>query len=195
MVSPWSPMGAQTEPSQSTAAGGGLGTNVRSPRRGGGGLWWIAAAIAAIVALAIVVTAVVTYALTHQNDGVSTEPTVPQKEEPQFSAAEEAAAKDLVCQVFDVATRGKEGQGGVRVNGELNVPLVLRKVNSVVAVQNALTPAVPAEVTEAARKFMTTSLELTTAAMGNASIDELTRLTTVGNTATYALADVCGLPH
>jgi hypothetical protein len=140
----------------------------------------------------IAATAAVTYAVARNTNAPNaTAPTAT----PAFSAADQAAAKQQLCHVFDVSVRGKEGQGGVVNNGELNVPLVLRKVNSVLAVQNALTPATPPEVAAAARKYVDTSMELTTAAMSNASIDELTRLTNNGNDATYAFADLCGLPH
>lgn len=81
------------------------------------------------------------------------------------------------------------------MNGELNVPLVLRKVNSVVAVQNALTPAVPESLKAAVEKYVETSMDLTTAALGDTPIDELRQLTEVGNEATYALADECGVPR
>ena len=63
--------------------------------------------------------------------------------------------------------RGQEGQGGFRVEGNLNVPMVLRAVNSAAAVQNALVPAVPPDVASAARKYISATLDVTTAAMGN----------------------------
>jgi hypothetical protein len=145
----------------------------------------------------IAATAAITYAVTRNTNAPNaTSPTAtPAAGSPQFSAADQDTAKQRVCHVFDLSVRGKEGQGGVVVDGNLNVPLVLRKVNSVLAVQNALTPATPLEVAAAARKYIDTSMDLTTAAMSNASIDELTRLTTAGNNATYAFADMCGLPH
>ena len=77
---------------------------------------------------------------------------------PQFSSAEVDAAKQHLCQVFDVSVRGQEGQGGFRVEGNLNVPMVLRAVNSAAAVQNALVPAVPPDVASAARKYITSTL-------------------------------------
>jgi hypothetical protein len=52
---------------------------------------------------------------------------------PQFSAAEVDAAKQHLCQVFDVSVRGEEGQGGLRVQGNLNVPIALRTLNSATA--------------------------------------------------------------
>jgi hypothetical protein len=114
---------------------------------------------------------------------------------PQFSPAEAAAAKDHLCQVFDVSVRGQEGQGGLRVEGNLNVPVVLRALNSASAVQNALVPAVPRDVAAAAQKYVGTTLDQTTAAMGNAPTNEVNRLTDVRNDAMYTLLDSCGLPR
>jgi hypothetical protein len=114
---------------------------------------------------------------------------------PQFSPADAAAAKDHLCQAFDVSVRGQEGQGGLRVQGNLNVPVVLRALNSASAVQNALVPAVPPDVAAAARKYVATTLDQTTAAMGNTPTSEVNRLTDVRNDAMYTLLDVCGLPR
>jgi hypothetical protein len=115
---------------------------------------------------------------------------------PQFSAAEIAAAKQNLCHVFDASVRGQEGQGGLRVQGNLNVPVVLRALNSASAVQNALeNPAVPPGVASAARKYISAALDETTAAMGNTPTSEGNRLTDVVNDAIYALLDVCGLPR
>jgi hypothetical protein len=114
----------------------------------------------------------------------------------QFSPAETAAAKQSLCHVFDVSVRGQEGQGGLRVQGNLNVPVVLRALNSALSVQNALeNPAVPPGVASAARKYISATLDETTAAMGNAPASEGNRLTDVVNDAIYALIDVCGLPR
>ena len=68
-------------------------------------------------------------------------------------------------------------------------------MNSVSAVEHALSPATPPDVTDAARRFVRANLELTTAATGLVPIDEVIRLNATANQATYALADVCGLPH
>jgi hypothetical protein len=143
---------------------------------------------------AIAATAAVTYAVARNANAPNASPAAPTAAPapPQFSPADQAAAKQQVCHIFDVSARGQRGQGGVRVNGEVNVELVLRTVNSVVAVQNALTPAVPQDVREAARKYIDTSLALTTAATGNTPSDELNRLTDVSNDATYSFADACG---
>ena len=114
---------------------------------------------------------------------------------PQFSAAEVEAAKQHLCQVFDVSVRGQEGQGGLRVEGNLNVPMVLRMVNSAAVVQNALVPAVPTDVASAARKYISAALDTTTAAMGNTPTPEVNRLTDLAADAIYALIDACGLPR
>jgi hypothetical protein len=114
----------------------------------------------------------------------------------QFSVGEIAAAKDGLCRGFDLSVRGQEGQGGVRVaGGDANLPMVLRALNSVSAVQNSLTPAVPADVSAAARGYMKATLDQTTAAMGNSSTSEVNRLTDVRNDAIFALVDACGLPR
>ncbi len=114
---------------------------------------------------------------------------------PQFSAADATAAKNHLCQVFDVSVRGQEGQGGLRVQGNLNMPVVVRALNSASAVQNTLVPAVPPDVAAAARKYVTATLDQTTAAMGNTPTSEGNRLTDVRNDAIEALLDVCGLPR
>jgi len=157
------------------------------PRRGR--RWLRVAGAAAVVLAAMAGSAAVTYAVAHNNSHTAT----PQPR--QSSAADGAAAKDRVCHVFDVSTRNQGGQGGILPNGELNVPVALRTLNGVVAVQNALTPATPPDVAAAAKKYIDTTLDLTTAAMDKAPVDEGNRLTDIANNATFALADVCGLPH
>jgi hypothetical protein len=101
-----------------------------------------------------------------------------------------------VCHVFDLATTGQQGQGGLRSNGQLNIPLTIRTLNGVVAIQDALTDAVPQEISDAAHKYVGSALELTTAAMNTTvSNDEGNRLNDLNTSAIFALADVCGLPH
>jgi hypothetical protein len=114
---------------------------------------------------------------------------------PQFSRTEADAAKQHLCQVLDVSVRGQEGQGGLRVQGNLNVPVVLRAVNSATAVQNALAPAVPPDVALAARKYISSTLDETTAAMGTAPTPVVNRLNDVRTDAIFALVDACGLPR
>ncbi|HTQ20883.1 hypothetical protein [Mycobacterium sp.] len=83
----------------------------------------------------------------------------------------------------------------MRNNGELNVPVVLRGVGSIVGVQAALSPATPPEVASAAKRYIDAEVDLNNAALGNTGIDELKRLNDVANAATDGLADACGLPH
>jgi hypothetical protein len=114
---------------------------------------------------------------------------------PQFSSAEADAAKQNLCQQFDLSVRGQEGQGGLRVEGNLNEPVVLRALNSATAVQNALVPAVPTDVASAARKYVITTLDTTTAVMGNTPASEGNQLTDARNDAINGLLDACGLPR
>jgi hypothetical protein len=72
---------------------------------------------------------------------------------------------------------------------------VLRAVNSALAVQNVLSPAVPADVAASARKYISTTLDVTTAAMGNTPTPEVNRLTDADGDAIDALLGVCGLPR
>jgi hypothetical protein len=126
----------------------------------------------------------------HQTASPSSSPATP-----QFSPAEVDAAKQNLCQVFDLSVRGQGGQGGLRVEGNLNVPMVLRTLNSATAVQNSLVPAVPPDVASAARKYIGATLNETTAVMGSIPASEGNRLTDAANDAMYALLDVCGLPR
>jgi hypothetical protein len=166
------------------------------PRRAGPRLWPIIAAFTLLTVAAIAITAVITSAI------VKTSPTAPRPDAapavpaaPRYSAAEQDSAKQNVCQAFDAGERGSAGQGGVVVDGQLNVPIVLRKLNTIVVVQNSLSPATPTDVSDAAKKYLATATALTTAALANAPVDELIQLTKTGNAAMDALVDVCGLPH
>ncbi|WP_343709330.1 hypothetical protein [Mycobacterium sp.] len=114
---------------------------------------------------------------------------------PQFSSEEMSAAKDRLCRTFDMSVRGQDGQGGLRNQGNLNVPLTLRSVNSALAVQVALVPAVPVDVANAARAYVTAELDATTAVMGNVDAAGVNRLTEISNDALYKLIDACGLPR
>lgn len=150
-----------------------------------------------VVGVSAAVASAITYAAT-RTDRVAA-PASPQTVSPspapvapQFSPAEEVATKQNLCHVFDTSV-GHEGHGGFRVQGNLNVPVTLQAVTSAMAVQNALVPAVPADVASAARKYINTTLGVATAAMGDTSISEINRLTTISNDAVNALLDVCGL--
>jgi hypothetical protein len=143
----------------------------------------------------IAATAAVTYAVARNTNAPNAAASTGTPAPPQFTAADQAAAKQRVCHVFDISVRGQQGQGGLRLNGDLNIPVMLRRVNSVVAVENALTGATPSDVADAARKYIDTSLDVTTAATGNVSVDDGNQLNDIANKAIDALADVCGLPH
>jgi len=165
------------------------------PRGSGPRLWALIVAFTLIVVVAIGVTALVTAAIV-RSSGASSAPAVsPAPAAPQFSSADQAAAKDKLCNAFAAGKRGSAGQGGVILNGQLNVPVVLRILNTVVAVQNSVEPATPSDVVEAAKKFATAESDLTTAALANAPIDNVTELTKTSNGAIDALADVCGMSH
>lgn len=164
----------------------------RPPRRRGPWLLVVAAVLVLIAAVAA--TAAITYAVARDTTAPTADPSQPiTPQAPQYTAAEQAAAKQSICNVFDVSARGQRGQGGMRINGDVNLQLVVRTVNSIIAVENALTPAVPEEITSVARRYVDTSLAVTTAATGNTPIEDVNRLTDVSNEATYAFADACGL--
>lgn len=172
------------------------------PRQSNGRRWaWAALALLVVVTVSGGVSAAITYAALsgEQSRSSSPTPSAPTPSSPtvtpRFSAAETAAAKDHLCHVFDVSVRGQEGQGGLRMEGNLNIPVVLRALNSASVVQNALTVAVPADVSAPARSYISATLDQTTAAMGNTSTSEGNRLTDVRNDAMFSLLDACGLPR
>ena len=195
-------MGSPWPPPQSTGAQPHWPTNGGNPASYGSPpepptrqtrRWGLIAAVVAANIVAIAAASGLTYAITaHNTSEVATPP-----RSPSYSAAEQADAKDKVCRTFDEGERGSAGKGGVVVNGDLNVPIVLRKVNSVLAVGNALSgaPATPPDVTAAAEKYVATATNLTTAALANAPVDELVRLTQTGNAAIADFSDACGLPR
>ena len=157
-------------------------SNPPRPRRRWAGL---AAALAATIAL----SATATYTLTRPAPREESAVTAP------ASDSDATAARQRVCDVFDMATKGNTGRGGVIVNGELNVPNVLRGLNRAVALENALSPAVPADLADATRTYITRSLDLSTAATAGEPIERLNELTTASNDAWYKLADHCRIPR
>ena len=168
----------------------------RRPRR-----WpWAVLALLVAVVVSAAVGSTVTYLATH-GDNPAPAPTQPSAAAPsapavpQVSPGDAAAAKQNLCQAFDVSVRGQQGKGGFRVEGNPNVPMLLRALNSTAAVQNALVPAVPPDVAAAARKYISTTLDVTTAAMGNTPTSEVNRLTDVDADAINGLVDACGLPR
>jgi hypothetical protein len=163
----------------------------RPPRRR---FSWLIIGGAVVMLIAVIAaTAAVTYALARNTDAPNATAPTASPTSPQFSASDQAAAKQAVCQVFDVSVRGQQDQGGVRINGQPNLSLMLRTLNSVVAVQNALIPALPEDVATAARRYINANLQLTTATTGVTPIEEVNRLNTAANDATFAFADACGL--
>ena len=172
-----------------------LAPPLRPPRRGIP--WLLVGGAVVLLIAAIAATAAITYAVARNTNApnATPPPSAPTAQVPQFSTAEQDAAKQQLCQVFDVSTRGTMAQGGVRQNGQPNILPLVRTVNTIVAVQNSLTPAVPADVAQVARSFIDANLRLTTAAAGPTATDEVNRLNGVANDATYALAGVCGLPR
>ncbi|MBV9088281.1 MAG: hypothetical protein JO044_00005 [Mycobacteriaceae bacterium] len=114
-----------------------------------------------------------------------------------YSAQQVADAKAAVCQAADVSSRGRGGIGGIRDNGNLNIELMLRSLNSAVAVEHALSlnPATPPNVADAARAYVDSTLKLTSAGAGNVPIDQLVAINQDANNRTYHLLDVCGIPH
>lgn len=169
------------------------------PRRRG---WlWVALGLPLAIVVSAATGSIVTFAVMHNATESATQPSSAPPASPsapttpQISAADASAAKDHLCQVFDVSVRGEQGKGGLRVEGNLNVPVVLRSVNSALAVQTALVPAVPADVGSAARNYIQTTLDVTTAAMGNTPTPEVNRLNDISNDAINSLLDACGLPR
>lgn len=161
--------------------------------------WVVAGALLAVAVSAAVGSGTTLLWTAHERQSAPTTSAAPTPQSapptPQFSPQEVAAAKDRLCRTFDVSVRGQEGQGGLRNQGNLNVPLVLRSVNSALAVQVALVPAVPEDVANAARTYITTELDATTAVMGNTPAEGVNRLTEISNDAINKLLDVCGLPR
>ena len=160
------------------------------PRQSGPGKRGLVIA-GALLGLAAVVatTAGITYGLTRQASPAN------RQEQSTTDPGASNTDKNRLCQIFDAGTKGQTGRGGVRVDGALNIPVVVRMINSASAVQNALTPAVPADVAEAAHAYVDRVFDLTTAATGDASGETLVDLTSAANKAIDSLLDSCGLPR
>jgi hypothetical protein len=144
--------------------------------------------------VAVAAASAITYAVT-KNSTSSTAAPSPSSTAPTYTPAEQDAAKSKVCHTFDSAVRGTGASDGLIVNGDLNIPVVLRKMNSVAAVQNSISSATPNDVAEAAKEYIQSAIDVSSAALAGRPASEVNRLTDVGNAATYALADACGLPH
>lgn len=154
-------------------------------------LWALVTSILMVVAIAA--TAASTYAIAHSSSTSAVAPAAPSA--PTFTAAEQAAAKQSLCQTFDMSTAGQQAQGGVVVDGQPNVPVLLRKITGAVSIIQALVPATPENVATSARQYVAANLSLMNASLGQGSLDEIKKLTAATNDATGALADACGLPR
>jgi hypothetical protein len=163
-------------PSTATPAAGGPPWPTRRGRRG--------AVLAAVFTATAALTAGTTYALTR------TPATGPS---PVGLSTDQAQAREHLCAVFDTATNNQKGKGGVMAGGTLNVPVVLRDVNRAVALRDALSPVVPADLAAATRTFITATLDLTTAATAGEPLPVLRSLTAAANDGANAVADLCGL--
>lgn len=150
-------------------------------------------AFAAVVGLigVIAATAAITYAVTRP----STPPPARGSTSSVASPDQQAAAKKRLCEVFDAGTKNQAGKGGVRIEGQLNVPVVLRMMNSAAAVNSAITPEVPADVAAAARNYVARTYDLTSEALDAGNIETLERLNDEAIKAIDSLVGVCGLPR
>lgn len=88
-----------------------------------------------------------------------------------------------------------QSQGGARLEGQPNLPMLVRLLTSTVSIQNALVPATPADVSGLANRVVSTNLDLMNAALGQANIAEVNKANETANEAVWALADACGLPR
>lgn len=105
------------------------------------------------------------------------------------------AAKNYLCHALDLSVSGQQGQGGLRVQGKPNIPVILRAINSALVVGNANVPPVPSDIAVAAHKYVSATFDETTAAMSSMPASEGARLTDARNEAMNELLDVCGLPR
>ena len=160
----------------------------RQPR-----MWVWALSTAILMVVAVAATAAITYAIAHSATSSGSAPASPAA--PSFTAAEQADAKRAVCNAFDVTTANQQAQGGVVLDGQPNVPVLLRKVTGAVTIIQALAPATPSDVATSARQYVTANLDLMNAALGQGSLDDIKKLTASTNDATSTFADACGLPR
>ena len=187
----WSPPSAPYQGNAGPPWAGGPATPILPQRR----RWGLAAVLIVVNISSIAAAAAVAYAIGRDSVPVRADSPSTAAASPGVSAADAAAAKDKVCHAVDAGQPGIAADGGVVTNGDLNVPTVLRKLNTVMAVNNSLSAAVPSEVSDAAQKYLASSINLTTAALAHAPVDQLVELTKTGNAAVDALFDTCGLPH
>ena len=162
---------------------------VPPPARGGMGKW---AAFAGVLVAAIAGTAGITYALVRPSDNrPAAEPSAT-----QANSADQDAAKKHLCEVFDVSTQDPVDRPPIANADGMNVPLVVRRLNSAVAVQSALTPAIPEDIAAKARTFIEKTLAMTSAA-GSAVLKspEVNERIADYNRAYLALSASCGIPR
>ena len=142
------------------------------------------AVLAAVFTATAALTAGTTYALTRTPvTGTSSV---------DFSA-DQVQARERLCAVFDTATQKARGKGGVMADGTLNVPVALRVLNRAVALRDALSPAVPADLATATRTYITGTLDLTTAATTGEPVPVLEKLNTASNDNRKRVSELCGL--
>lgn len=157
-------------------------------------MWLWALATTVLMVVAVAATAAITYAITRSAASTPTA-AAPTPSAPAFTAAQQADAKQALCHAFDVSSAGMYSQGGAKVDGQPNLPVLMRLLTSTVSIQNALAPATPDDVAGLARRVVATNLDVMNGAMGQTNIADLNKMNDTANAATYALADACGLPH
>lgn len=190
MNSGWPPPNAAHQGNTGQLWPTGAPAPASAPRR-----WGLVAVVVAVNVASIAVAAAIAYAAGRDSAPVRSGSPSTVAASPSVSDAEAAAAKDKVCHAIDAGVRGTAGQGGAVVNGELNLPFIVKKLNAVVSVTNSLSPAVPSDVSAAANKFVAAATDLTTAALAHAPVDQLNELTKSSNDAVDAVFDTCGLPR
>jgi hypothetical protein len=164
------------DPSTATMAAGGPARPTKRGRRG--------AVLAAVFTATAALTAGTTYALT-RTPATGTSPV--------GLSTDQAQAREHLCAVFDIATKNAKGKGGVMADGTLNVPVALRVLNRAVALRDALSPAVPADLATATRTYITGTLDLTTAATAGEPVPVLEKLNTASNDNRKRVSELCGL--
>ena len=188
----WSTPSAPYQGNAGPPWAGGPATPIPPQRRRWG---LLVAMLVAVNIGSVAAAATIAYAVGRDSGPVRSDSPSTAPASPGVSAADAAAAKEKVCHAIDAGQRGIGDMGGIVTNGDLNIPVVLRKMNTIMAVNDSLSPAVPADVSDAAKQYAATATDLTTAALAHAPVDQLVELAKTGNSAVDALYDACGLPH
>lgn len=187
----WSPPNAAHQSNAGQLwAGGAPPPAAPPPRR-----WGLVAVLVAVNIGSVAAAAGIAYAVGRDSAAVKSESPSTIAASPSVSEADATAAKEKVCHAVDAGVRGTTGQGGAVVNGDLNLPFIVKKLNTIVSVTNSLSSATPSDVSEAAKKFVAAATDLTTAALAHAPVDQLNELTKSSNDAVDAVLETCGLPH